>query len=251
MGKNFSKDYKIGQILTSKDKKTKLKVVGFLKENVLILSNADSVYNSIPLEGSFILPLDRNELFAADASIAFDVFGHFSIQFDDNKISYKAASEQITNELSSLGSPFGITNFYDVYNNFMNMIGGQLKFEVFRTTILTIMSFGALSLSLLYSINTSKRDIGILYALGAKRKNIIFILCFEAVFINIIGYLICVPLYMHFGKEVFFIFLTDYNFKNMGVAFIASLIICIIFLIIPCYKILKLNPRNLIGGFRE
>ncbi|MDP4142910.1 MAG: ABC transporter permease [Bacillota bacterium] len=251
MGKSFSKDYKVGQVLTSKDKKTKLKVVGFLKENVLILSNADSVYNSRSLEGSFILPLDRNELLSADASTAFNVLGHFSIQFNDKKIDYKAASDQITSELNALGSTFSTTNFYDVYNNFMNMVGGQLKFEIFRTTILTILSFGALCLSLLYSINTRKRDIGVLYALGARSKNIIFILCFEAVMVNLIGYLICIPLYMHFGKEVFLIFLTDYSVKNMGAAFIASLIICAISLIIPCYKIIKLNPRNLIGGFRE
>ena len=50
------------------------------------------------------------------------------------------------------------------------MIGSELKFEIFRTAVLSILSLGALTLSLLYSINTRKKDIGIFYALGAKKE---------------------------------------------------------------------------------
>jgi putative ABC transport system permease protein len=118
MGGNFSKDYKIGQLIISEDKKIKFKVVGFLKENVIVLSDSDPVYNSQSLEGSFILPLDRNELLG-DASIAYNSLAHFSIEFNPNKISYKSASYQIVQEMNSIGLNFSTSNFYDDFNGFL------------------------------------------------------------------------------------------------------------------------------------
>ena len=117
MGENFSKDYKIGQVLISRDEKVKFKVVGFLKENVIVLSDADPVYNSQSLEGSFILPLDRTELLG-DASIAYNLLAHFSIEFNPKKISYKVASYQIEKEMNSIGLNFSTSNFYDDFNGF-------------------------------------------------------------------------------------------------------------------------------------
>jgi putative ABC transport system permease protein len=249
MGKNFSKDYKIGQVIISRDEKIKFQVVGFLKENVLVMGY-EPVYNSKSLEGTFILPLDRSKDLL-DGGVVANSLQHFSIEFNPNKISYKAASQQTLQEMHSLGMDYSALNFYDSFNGFLIMIGSELKFEIFRTSVLTILSLGALTLSLLYSINTRKKDIGILYALGAKKRDIIFMLFFESILITLLAYLVSVPLYMHFGRQVMLIFLTDYGFENMGYAFIAALLISFISLIIPCYKVIKLNPRDLIGGFRE
>lgn len=247
LGMNFKHDYKVGQVLTSVDNKVKLKVVGFLNEN-LFFNYSDPVSNSIPSEGSFILPLNRENLNYLNAYKALD---NLTIQFDTKKINYKEATAKILEVGKSFGFNFEIGDFNFFLNDFFKMIDAQININALRTFILTILAFGAFSLSLLYSINEKKKDIGILYSFGAKRRHIILMVSFETVMISLVGYLISIPLFLRFGRTILEIFMDNYTSVNIRYGLLFILLIDFLALLLPCYKIIKLKPRELIGGFRE
>lgn len=248
LGSNFKGHYKIGDIIKSQDNKTNLKVMGFLNENVLILNGPNPVDGSESLEGSFLVPLNRVEL--SDPYQLLKVFEHLGFEVK-NSTNFDVASKNFSEKASELGLSCNIANFKDEFYKFLSEVDGQIKFDLLRIGILTILSMGVLTLSFLYLINTSKRDIGIFYATGASAKDIVCSILFELACIVLCAYLISIPLYILVSKRIIVYFMNDFNIRNILSAGVAFLVIGLLSVIIPIDKIAKMKPRELIGGFRE
>lgn len=249
LGSNFKGYYKIGDIIKSQDNKTDLIVTGFLNEDVLILNGqSETVDGSVSLEGSFLVPLNRTEL--SDPYRLLNALQHlvFEVKKDKNNV---VLSQNFNEKASELGLSCIISNFKDDLYEFLTEVDGQIKFDLLRMCILSILSMGVLTLSFLFLINSYKKDIGIFYATGASTKNIISLILFDLVSVVLCAYLISIPLYILISKHIIVYFMNDFNFRNILIAGMTFLIIGLFSVIIPIGKIVKMKPRELIGGFTE
>ncbi|BFN06043.1 FtsX-like permease family protein [Clostridium tetani] len=247
LGKNFKKDYKIGDTILSNNNKIKFKVVGFLNKNLLIFEG-DPIGGTNSLDGSFITPLNRKE-FLDDYNLGM-ALKNIIIEFKDN-INYKNAVTKVQNMSNKIGLNIILSDFLIPLNKFLEDIESQVKFESLKVNIFTVLSLGVFILSIINFINLRRNEIGILYAIGANIKDIIILICFDIIVVMILGYLISLPLYIHNSKLIVFFFVNNFHIKNFILAFFSLFFIGILSLIIPCYKIIKLKPKDLIGGFRQ
>lgn len=246
LGEIYKKDYKLGDIISNDDKSIKFEVVGFLKKNMLFLDGSDPANSTYSSEKSFIIPLTKTFLNEENYMLPHSM-REMTFTFNDN-----SDNSAVINEITKKGKEFGmdleIDNFYTSLNIFLEDLDVQIRFESIKTLIYTILSCGVFTLSFIYLINNRKREIGILYSLGANSKNIIFMIFLDMIFIISIAYLISIPMYMHFGQTVIPYFLNEFNIINLGIPFIIMIFISLLCMVIPINNIIKLKPSELIRG---
>ncbi|KOR25401.1 FtsX-like permease family protein [Clostridium sp. L74] len=242
LGETYKKNYKKGDIIASNN--LKFKVVGFLKKTILIM-DIDPIINVQSSEKCFISPLTKsflNEPYNLSMSMP-----HMIFTFSNN-VNNSIIIKQIENKSKELGINLKLNNFYDDLNKFLPDLDSQILFEAIRVLIFTILSLGMFTLSFVYLISNRKKEVGVLYSIGASKKDIICMFCFDMIFIIAVAYLISIPIYLYMGKLVFFFFMNSFNILNLGVPFIIILLISFISLILPINNIIKLKPNELIGG---
>ncbi|NFV28737.1 FtsX-like permease family protein [Clostridium botulinum] len=247
LGRNFKGIYNIGDLIISADKTLKFKVVGFFNRNISIL-DGDPILNAQSLDNGIVTPLNKQEF--NDVSKLRKILNGLTIEFKD-EANIAQCSKIIKDKAKSLDLNIEFQNFHKPLNEFLKDFDSKLKFEFVRIIMFNILAFGALTLSFIYLVNTKKREIGILYSIGATTSNIIFTMVFDVMFIIISAYLISLPIYMYNGKIIFYFFVNQFSVRNFIWAFLTILITAFIALIIPCCNIIKLKPKELIGGFRE
>lgn len=246
LGEIYKKDYKLGDIISNDDKSLKFKVVGFLKRNILFLNGSNPAQSTKSSEKSFIIPLTKTFLNKENYMLPHSM-RNMVFTFNDD-LDNSTVIKEITDKGKELGMDLEIDNFYDSLNIFLEDIDVQIRFETMKVLIYTILSFGVFTISFIYLINNRKREVGILYSLGASKKNIIFMFSLDMVFVISIAYLISIPIYMYFGQTIIFFFINDFNIINLGVPFIIMLFISLLCLVIPINNIIKLKPNELIRG---
>ncbi|NYC71662.1 putative ABC transport system permease protein [Clostridium beijerinckii] len=246
LGEIFKKNYKIGDIISNDDKSSKFKVVGFLKKDILILDGMNPAESTKSSEKGFIIPLTKTFLNEENYMLPHSM-KNMVFTFNNN-LDNSAVIKQIIDKGKELGMNLEINNFYDSLNTFINDVDIQIRFESVKVLIYTLLSFGVFTLSFIYLINNRKREVGILYSLGASKKNIIFMFCLDMVLIIGLAYLLSIPIYMYFGETVIYFFINDFNIINLGAPFLIMLLISLLSLIIPINNIIKLKPNELIRG---
>lgn len=119
-------------------------------------------------EKGFIIPLTKTFLNEENYMLPHSM-KNMVFTFNNN-LDNSAVIKQIIDKGKELGMNLEINNFYDSLNTFINDVDIQIRFESVKVLIYTLLSFGVFTLSFIYLINNRKREVGILYSLGASKK---------------------------------------------------------------------------------
>ena len=248
LGENLKKQYNIGDKIISKNNQYNLRVVGFLKKDILLRTNGNPVESITSLKNAFIIPFNNIDLL--DSYLVDQALTHLNFRIKNN-IHFNKFEDDLYKKMKELNIDYTVFNYETSFNTFLNQIDGAIKFQGFKISTYAILSLGILILSLLYLIKTNKKFLGILYAIGGKRKDMIkllliyiyIILSISLIWGNILG--------VYKSKFIIYVFLSHLTIKNLIISNLIFIVTFFISLIIPVYKLCKINPYELIGGFRE
>ena len=248
LGENLKKQYKIGDKIISKNNEYTLKVVGFLKKDLLLRTNGSPVENITSLKNAFIIPFNGIDIL--DSDLIYQALTHLNFRIKNN-IHFDKFEADLYKKMKELNIDYTIVNYETYFKDFLKQIDGSIKFQGFKISTYVILSLGILILSLLYLIKTNINFFGILYAIGGKRKDMIkllmiymyILLGISLIFGNILG--------IYKSKFIIYAFLSHLSIKNLIISNLIFIGTFFISLIIPVYKLCKTNPYELMGGFRE
>lgn len=240
LGKDFMKDYKIGDTLSYKDKK--FKIIGFFKESILIPSRGDLTSNPILTDGNIIFPIE-NEYDTEKYSFQ-PIIVYFDKNSDENL-------NILSDKLKTITDKFTIKRPSDDLENMFKDLNDDKLFEIIRVLIISIISASAIAITIIYLILTNKQRIGILYSVGCSKNKVSKIMFKEFSLFAIVGITIGSIFYTKNGLNVFAYFLNENIISNEIIAMCILITFMSVVFSLSIRYINKLTPRELIGGFRE
>lgn len=173
------------------------------------------------------------------------------IQTFELKTSQPDKMAQVKSELTQkLDQKFGDSSAYNIFDA-QEMIQSMEKTNALLSASLAgiagislvVAGIGIMNI-MIVSVNERTREIGIRKAIGAKRSNILIQFMIESIFLSTLGGVIGIGTGLGFvslaGK--FTPFPIQYAWDMVTISFIFSLVIGIVFGIIPAYKAARLRP---------
>ncbi|GFZ31736.1 hypothetical protein CSC2_22620 [Clostridium zeae] len=260
LGSIFEKFFKVGDIITlQSDKQEQFKVIGFLKNNTYFYNQGGVITSSLNnLSSALIIPINKDEEQDKQLFVARIMRG-LLLQLKDNvnyeeasrKINLKAQELKLSEKNEKLDSILKV-----IIDDFINANLSQMIIGIF----FCIFSSIGLITSLIVTIYSKKREIGIRIAYGASHLNIFSSLFLEVIFISIISYVGAIIMYILENNGSIQLIKKQYSSMNiidiygtidiyllLELLIIAMLMLTVISLII--FNVLKkLQPKDLIGG---
>jgi putative ABC transport system permease protein len=207
-------------------------VIGVLKKN-----------SDFSMEGNFsyISEQSKKQLISNDAILSLDVY----VKPNADKTSvFKNLKENLELSHPNIKGEYKLQDPQALTKAFESIIGGLTAFVALVTGIsLFVGGIGVMNI-MYVSVSERKREIGIRRAIGAKPKSILLQFLFEAILVTGIGGIIGILLGYLCGKllGVFLPFKPILSSSSLFSATVTSVLVGIVFGIIPAYNASKLEP---------
>lgn len=196
--------------------------------------------------------LTGSDFFKFNQSYIHDPTSEISFKLKESTLSKSESLKQIQNSLieyNLASNLFSISQIFDVIANILRgailILQGFLSFALF-------VGISGISIIMIRSVNERRQQIGMLRAIGFKRKQILFTFFIEASFIILLGIFIGIfsgglsaNIFIHAlnssnnGNRVIIITTPFMEFFIIG---LVVYVISIIFTLIPSYQASKLSP---------
>lgn len=240
LGKDFKSEYKIGDVLNYKGKK--FHVVGFFKESILFSTYTGTVNYSKLSDENIFFPIEN------DYDLKRYDFQPITLYFSGD---LDQSIKSLTPKLEEITSNFTIDKCSKDLNDFLAQVESKKMVEFIKAFIISILATASIMVTIVYKLISNKNRIGILYAIGYGRKDVIMIICKEFSLLTIISIVLGSIFYIKKGGEVFAFFLNENLTINLLISILVLIILIIISFTLSVREINKITPRELIGGFRE
>ncbi|WP_125154774.1 FtsX-like permease family protein [Clostridium rectalis] len=244
VGHNFKKYYNLGDELHI-DENLKYKIIGFLPKDYTVYLSS-TVMNMENANSIIICPEDI-QLKDNAGILKEKFFGGIQFVFRNN-VDYEKSINDFYKKSNELNIKINFIKFKDNVHHFYNALEPTIKIELFKVIVFFILTLvGVISL-LLYLLNIRKKEFGVLICTGIKLGKLLFLILCEWFILILISYFISCVLFINFETSLNGWFKYTYGMHNLGITFIVTVLIFAIASIIPIRKILKVQPRDLIGG---
>jgi|BioPla2DNA2_1021312.scaffolds.fasta_scaffold17630_2 putative ABC transport system permease protein len=196
--------------------------------NIIVLTNGITTYFDTPLAGTVLM---NNYIISKEP-------------FDST------LKSKICQVAENYGFSVGIYTLNDYFKSTRENNMERSSLKLFSIIFLSIIAVFGLASIIVYSINNSRREIGVRIACGAGTRHIIFIFFAEIFLITLAAFLTsCIVV----NSESLLDILRVARLRNLGmwvyiITFVISLVTCIASCVFPIKRILKLEPRELTGG---
>ena len=246
VGHNFKKYFNIGDELhITKD--LKYKIIGFLPKDYTIFLSS-TIMNLENANSAIICPEDLQ--LKDDAVILKEkFFGGIQFILKDN-VEYDKVINDFYKKSDNLNVEVNFLKFEDNIERFYEALEPVIRIELLKVIIFLFFTLVAVISLVIYSINNRKKEFGVLICTGIKLRKLIFSILYEWIFLIIIAYLISCILFVNIENSLNGWFKYTYGFHNLGIGFIVSILMFLIISVKPIIKILKLQPKELIGGIK-
>lgn len=259
LGSTYEKYFKIGDVITlQSDKEEQLRISGFIKNNSYFYNQGVEITSSLMnLNSIIVIPINKAE--EVDEQILTSrIQNGLLLQLNDNanfedvskKINLKATELRLSEHNEKLN-----TILKSIINNYIN---ANLPKMIIGICFLVFSSVGLIT-SLIVTIFSKKREIGIRLACGASIFNIFNSLVLEMIFISLVSFIGAIGEYLIENKGSIqlikkeYAYLTIIDIYGIDIFTLIELFIVVIFVLIvislTIFKQLKkLQPKDLIGG---
>ncbi|MDU1314348.1 MAG: ABC transporter permease [Clostridium septicum] len=201
----------------------------FLDNSMIILINSDMMNNLNFIREAFLK-------------------GGLNIKFKDDKVD--GNKEYVRKLAIESGLDIGMRNNFIMYEDATKVIKSEIKFSFIRTIIFLFSSLIAISTINIYTIYDFKKEFGIMISLGAKKIDIFKIVFIKNTIITILAFTLGTILSYKIKLAGNGWYAVDIKIINILISFFILIIIMSLSMLMPIYKILKIEPRELIGGER-
>lgn len=244
LGEKFKKYYNINDDINIDGEN--LNVIGIADESTPI--PFDRSYSSAYpfLDDSIMVLINDVKLnefyFIQEAALK----GGINIRFTSGDIERK--KQEVYNLAENYGFKIGFISNTEEYKDAMEDIKAEVNYSFLRSAIFLIVAMiGLISISV-YSIYDLKREIGIIITLGAKTKDVIFVSSIKMIVIGISAFIVGTILDKYINLAGGGWYRVESDIINVIITMIVMIISMILTLVIPTIKIMKMKPRELVGG---
>lgn len=244
LGNRFSKYYKNNDYININE--DNFKVVGIAKKDVAIPFDNDYSSSYPFLDDSMIILINDNKLnefyFIQEAALKDGI----NVKFTKGDIENK--KEEIQKLARKYNLRIAFSNNLIKYKEAMSSIESEVNYSFIRSMIFLIISLmGLISISI-YSIFDLKREIGIIIALGARTRDVIFVSSIKMILIGALSLIFGTIIDNHINLAGGGWYRVENNYVNIIITIIVMISAMIISLVIPSIKIMSIEPRELIGS---
>ncbi|MGL5764802.1 MAG: FtsX-like permease family protein, partial [Sarcina sp.] len=245
LGSKFKKFFNINDQLNLNEKLYTIN--GFVKNNTPFRFDKDYYEVSPFIDDSGFLILTNDILQSTDTLKLISLMGGIQVSLAKD-VSSTIVLEDINKLSQKYNLNFTLSKNRDIYENRIIEAKAATKYTLFRSVLFLTISLISLSIIILYTIYDCKKDIGTIILVGAKIKDIVFIVCLKTILVTIVGF-ICGTILSYYysitGGGYFEINTTFFMIIN---TFISTIIFILITLIFPIQKILTIDIKTLIEG---
>lgn len=244
LGNRFSKYYKNNDYININE--GNFKVVGIAKKDVAIPFDNDYSSSYPFLDDSMIILINDNKLnefyFIQEAALKDGI----NVKFTKGDIENK--KEEIQKLARKYNLRIAFSNNLIKYKEAMSSIESEVNYSFIRSMIFLIISLmGLISISI-YSIYDLKREIGIIIALGARTRDVIFVSSIKMILLGASSLIFGTIIDNHINLAGGGWYRVENNYVNIIITIIVMISAMIISLVIPSIKIMSIEPRELIGS---
>lgn len=244
LGNRFSKYYKNNDYININE--DNFKVVGIAKKDVAIPFDNDYSSSYPFLDDSMIILINDNKLnefyFIQEAALKDGI----NVKFTKGDIENK--KEEIQKLARKYNLRIAFSNNLIKYKEAMSSIESEVNYSFIRSMIFLIISLmGLISISI-YSIFDLKREIGIIIALGARTRDVIFVSSIKMILLGASSLIFGTIIDNHINLAGGGWYRVENNYVNIIITIIVMISAMIISLVIPSIKIMSIEPRELIGS---
>ncbi len=248
LGYGYKDAFKIGDTFESKNGIFKCKVIGILDKGSRWLNmDGDGInFNMVNIDYTFVVLTDKPGPY-------FETNYRSAVLMNNYLISKETFDKNLKSKICQIAEKYGFSVGIYTLNEYFkserenNMEQSYLR--LFSILFLSSVAIFGMSSLIIYSIESSKREIGIRIACGAGMRHIIGIFCTEILLISIAAFFTACIIVN--SKEIIAFLRIDMDNLSIGVYFLAALIsilTCVLSCIFPVKRILKLTAKELTGG---